>query len=191
MHEELPPGAVSTGSVNTTGHVDIYRNGDLPRRPFYCLAKVAAHGNADATHDTLETTLESETLKLNADCLLLTAENVTNDGTIGSYGGGLFSSTQIKRPHLYGVACKYSQVKLGINQDKDHVVSYVSDGSPAATAGIVEGDKILAINGVSIASSPFVTETEVSTKKPGDTVTIEFLNKSGKKERKVITLSGS
>jgi membrane-associated protease RseP (regulator of RpoE activity) len=191
VHEDLPPAAYATGSSTAAGHVDVFKDGDLPKRPVIRIAKVAAHGNGYATQATLEETLVQEAKKVNADCLVITASNVSKDETIGTYGGGLFSSAQIQRPHLFGVACKYAQVRLGINQDKDHVITYVTEGSPAATAGIVEGEKIIAINGVPITASPYLVETEVSVKRPGDTVKLELLDQSGQKQSKTITLSAN
>ncbi|MFW2396570.1 PDZ domain-containing protein [Burkholderia pseudomallei] len=188
VHEDLPAAALVTGSINTTGHVDVFRNGQMPQRPIIRIAKVAAHGNAYATQDTLEAAIVEEALKLNADCVMLAGENVTDEGTIGTYGGHLFSSAIIKKPHLYGIACKYSKVRLGITPNKDGVVSYVTAGSAAESAGIVEGDKLLAINGVPIVGQPFIIDTQVASKNPGDQVVIEILDRDGRKVRKVLTL---
>lgn len=191
VHEDLPPAALVTDSVNVTGQVDIYRNGDLPKRPIIRIAQVGAHGNGYATEETLEQALVKEALKVNADCIILTNREVSKDETIGSYGGGIFMANSIQRPHLYGIACKYAKVSLGINANKDGLITYVTAGSAAAKAGIVEGDKLLAVNGVPISSSPFVIEREISVKKPGDVVKVEFLNKNGDKESRSVTLGAS
>ncbi|CAJ4429108.1 Predicted protease with the C-terminal PDZ domain [Burkholderia pseudomallei] len=188
VHEDLAPAALVTGSVNTTGHVDLYRDGQLPQRPIIRIAKVAAHGNSYATKETLEATLVDEALKLNADCVIIAGANVTDDGTIGSYGGHIFSSAVIRKPHLYGIACKYSKVRLGIVPNKDGVVSYVATGSAAEKAGIVEGDKLVAINGIPVVGNPFIIDTQVASKNPGDQVTLEILDHDGHKQRKVFTL---
>lgn len=187
-YEDLPPAALVTGSSNVNGRIDLYRDGQMPPRPIIRIAKLAAHGNAYATQETLEATLIEEARKVNADCVIEVAENVTNDGTVGAYGGGFFSSSVIRKPHLYGIACKYSKVRLGITPGKDGLVSYVADNSVAERAGITEGDKLIAINGIPLSGNPFVIDTQITSKNPGDKIVIEFLDHHGHKERKILTL---
>ncbi|MCV6795661.1 PDZ domain-containing protein [Achromobacter ruhlandii] len=190
VHEDLPPAASMRGQVNTTGKIDVFSNGMIPQRPIVRIASIGAHGNAYADNKTLRGKMEQEALSLGADCLIIVGGEISKDETIGSYGGGVFTSNQIQRPHLYGVACKYAQVGLGLQANsKTGVIQYVTADSPAAKAGIVEGDTLLAINGVSFSSNPFVFETEVGTKKPGDVVKVEVLDKAGVKVAKTFTLT--
>jgi len=191
VHQSLPYAPQVSGALSTSGHVDVYRDGDRPRRPIILIAKLGANGNGYATDDTLVKTLVKEAQKVDADCLVITNSSVSRDETVGSYGGGLLFTSQIKRPHLYGIACKYSKVIAGLNADKNGLVGYVPSGTPAARAGIVEGDKLLALNGEAITSSPYVAEREVSLKSPGDKVTVDYLDKNGEKHTTVLTLDAA
>jgi Zn-dependent protease with chaperone function len=56
---------------------------------------------------------------------------------------GLYAVTPQSLPHRYRT---YSQEALGITWARPTVIS-VSDGSPAARAGIVQGDELIALNG--------------------------------------------
>lgn len=58
----------------------------------------------------------------------------------------------------------------------------------ASKIGIVEGDKILAVNGHPLLGDPFLLEREITSKEPGQRVTIEFLTKDSVKVMREITL---
>lgn len=188
VHEKLPPASYISLSEPKTGVLEVIRTGETPSRPIIRIANVAAHGNGFADQATLEKTLIQEAEKLNADCLIVLGKEVTKDETVGSYGGGVFTSNQIQRPHLYGVACKYSKVRLGIKWDKNGVIDYVFSGSVAERAGITEGQKLLAINGQPFIYGSYVVEKEIGVRKPGDKVLIEVLSKNGEKIKKELTL---
>ena len=191
VHEDLPPASVMRDVVNMSGKIDVYKDGYMPKRPVVRIAKIGAHGNGYANNQTLQAKMEQAALAMGADCLVITNGEVTKDETFGTYGGGIWMSDQIRRPHLYGITCKYSQVRLGVQADsKTGVIQYVTADSPAARAGIVEGQKLLAVNGIPYGGDNAILETEVSTKRPGDVVIIEVLNKEGVKESKKITLTG-
>jgi len=186
-HDMLPPSryaTVTSGSSN----IEIYRDGERPNRPTYRIANIGAHGNGYANTKSLENAMLKEARKVNADCVVVVGANTTKDETIGSYSGGIYMADQIQRPHLYGIALKYSKVQLGINADKEGTVSYVTADSSAEKAGIQEGMKILAINGTAYGSDAYTIEKEVSVKNPGDKVTIEVFTKDGQKLRKEIIL---
>ena len=108
----------------------------------------AAHGIGYATTETLEQKLSEEAATLKSDVVIVEKFKITNDETVGTYGQGIMLSDSIKRPHLYGIACRSSKIALGIKYDhKEGTVQYVNANSLAARAGITEGDKLLAING--------------------------------------------
>jgi S1-C subfamily serine protease len=71
--------------------------------------------------------------------------------------------------------------------DSGAYVLGITDGAPAEDAGIREGDVIVEIGGVAIASSADV-QTAVRTHRPGDTVTV-VLNRDGETVRVDATLT--
>ena len=98
---------------------------------------VAAHGIGYATTETLEQKLSEEAATLKSDVVIVEKFKITNDETVGTYGQGIMLSDSIKRPHLYGIACRSSKIALGIKYDhKEDTVQYVNANSLAARAGI-------------------------------------------------------
>ncbi|TIH33309.1 S1C family serine protease [Subtercola vilae] len=67
------------------------------------------------------------------------------------------------------------------------VVAGVIDGTPAATAGLVAGDTITAVDGTSIASGTALTST-LASYNPGDTVKITYTDASGASQSVSVTL---
>jgi hypothetical protein len=129
-HEMLPPSKYITSLESGTAHtVELYREGEMPKRSCIRIAKVAAHGNAYATRDTLESTIRDEAASVGADYVVIIAQEVTKDETISSYYGGwgwvpgASISESIQRPHLYGIAC-HAAVHL-VQPDKDWAVKYL------------------------------------------------------------------
>lgn len=190
IHEFTPIARHVSTPDNCNNPVDIIRKGEAPKRPGYRIAAVAAHGNGYANQETLEETILEEAKKVCADFLIITASEVTNDEMIGTYSGGVMIAEQIQRPHLYGVAYRYAKVALGINYNNDYVIEYVWPGSTAEKNGLKEGFKLLSINGVFVKSDKFIVDREILIKNPGDTVRIEYLDKEGNKNSKVILLEG-
>jgi len=189
QHELLPPSKHYSGlPAKLPSEVEIYRNGEIPKKPVVRLAAVAAHGNGYATLSLLETRLKEETAKLGADLVITYKYEVTQDETIGMYDSGFMMTDRIKRPHLYGIACVYSKVRLGVNFDKKGVIEYVNSGSIAEKYGLKEGFRILAINGCFLDESGYVLETELSTKQPGDEIKLEYLDKNSEKQSVTIIL---
>jgi membrane-associated protease RseP (regulator of RpoE activity) len=179
----LPPAHfVGARTPKHESAVKLFREGEMPGRPWIRIAAVAAHGNGYADRETLEGTLIEEAATLGADLVLVTASEVTKDETIGTYGSGVMMANQIQRPHLYGVACRWATARIGATwDDKDGVVQYVEQGSAAQKAGIREGHRILALNGKFIRSDPYVVEREILTKRAGEKVRVEFLGLDGRK----------
>lgn len=79
-------------------------------------------------------------------------------------------------------------VALGVNANKDGVVEYVRSGSVAQKVGLVEGMKILAVNGNFVQGDEYIFEREILSRQPGDRVQIEYLDKNGEKIFKEVIL---
>ena len=62
------------------------------------------------------------------------------------------------------------------------MISFIYKNSPAEKSLLKEGYKILSINGVYFLQDQFVTDREISTKKAGDIIKIEYLDKAGNKQ---------
>ena len=188
---ESLPGAnvVATSSPRDAESVRLFKDGEQPDKPVIKIAKIGAHGNGYADKSVLEKRLQIEAAKLGADCVIVTGFEVTKDETVGTYSGGMMVSNSIKRPHLYGIACRYTKVSLGFFFNlKDYVVTYVKANSTAEKIGLTEGCKLLAVNGVPVTGGQTVMEKEMLSKNPGDKVTLEWVDKSGTKVKKEATL---
>ena len=184
VNESLPGGQYSQPITIDPSHVRLFKDGVRPNSPCARVAKIAAHGNGYATRETLERTLREEASKLGADIVFVGKGEVTKDETVATYGGGIALANQIQRPHLYGIACRSSKVAgLGVLMDSatNGLITYVYPRSLASKLGIVEGDKLLAINGHPLQGDPFVIDREISSKAPGDRVTVELLKKDSVK----------
>jgi len=187
-HEMLPPAQTICSTSSRAQSVKLYRQGEMPRKPFIRIAFVAADGNGYATLETLEQTLLDEAAKVGADCVIVTGREVTKDESIATYGRGFMIGDQIRRPHMYGVACRYAKVAIGVDLNKDGVIEYVRSGSVAQKMGLVEGMKILAVNGYFLQSDNYTLERELLSKEPGEKVQIEYLDKNGEKISKEVVL---
>ena len=194
VNELLPGAQFSKPVASNPSQVRVFKNGAMPKSPCIMVANIAAHGNGYATMETLEQTLLEEAATLRADTVIVLKHEITKDETVGAYGGGIMMADSIQRPHLYGVACRTAKVGLGINinrtKDSDQfgVVLYVPANSPAARIGMTEGDKLLAVNGITIFEDELVIEREISSKQPGERATVEFLTKNNVKVSKEIIL---
>ncbi len=189
IHEMLPPSKHYTNlEQRLPEDVELFKIGETPPKPCVRIASVAAHGNGHATMQILENKIKEESGKLGADLVILTQLQTTNSGTVGSYGGGIMTTTIVNTPHLYGVACMYSKVLLGIFFEEDGVIKYVNGGSLAERYGLKEGHKIVAINGKFVNWDGFTLEEELNVKSPGDKVKIEYLDKDLNKNMVEITL---
>jgi S1-C subfamily serine protease len=74
---------------------------------------------------------------------------------------------------------------LGLERTAGAIVSDVQAGSPAATAGIKEGDVILALNGTAIDSSNSL-RNQVAPLGPGAHVTLSILRDGEKRDLKAV-----
>jgi hypothetical protein len=78
-HEMLPTAQSGGISGPLTQSVELYHQGEMPRKQVFRIALVAAHGNGYATLETLEQTLRDEAAKVGADCVIVTGREVTKD----------------------------------------------------------------------------------------------------------------
>lgn len=131
----------------TVNEIVVYTQDSPPSRPFIVIADVAAHGNGYADNSVLLDILKKETVKVGAEMVMITNKEVTSDEVVGTYGGGFMMTSQIKRPHLYGIAGIYSKVKIGITVGEDGLIRYIAANSSADKAGMKEGMRLLSIKG--------------------------------------------
>ncbi|NIB41783.1 hypothetical protein HBA55_19410 [Pseudomaricurvus alkylphenolicus] len=191
VSKTVPESAHLVGSADLTAEqIQVFHQSSPPNKPYIPVANVAAHGNGYATEEVLVGTLKKEAAKVGAELVILTGSEITKDETVGSYGGGMYVASQIRRPHLYGVAAVYSKVSIGLRTENTGKIRYVASGSAAEKAGLKEGMTIVAINGIFYRGS-VVMGTEVSMKDPGETVEIEVLTHENTKKKFFVTLESS
>ncbi len=91
------------------------------------------------------------------------------DGGFGGGGGGRFGNS-------------------GSGGGTGVVISGVQSGSPADNAGLTQGDQIVSVDGQSITSANQLTQI-ISTKHPGDSVKIVWVDASGDQQSASVRLS--
>jgi len=188
---ELKSQAKSAPRTNKSPmEIEVYTQDNPPPKPVIYIANVAAHGNGYADNNVLLTTLKEETSKVGAELVFITNKEISKDEIIGSYGGGIMMSNQIKRPHLYGVAGIYSKVRIGITAGNDGIIKYINADSPADKVGLKEGMRLLSING-KYFNNANLFQKEVSNKSPGDVVIIEYLDRDNNKTKINVKLESS
>jgi putative serine protease PepD len=100
----------------------------------------------------------------------------------------LISTGTVKHAYL-GVGLQDGTVTVNGAQRQAAVIRTVSQGTPAATAGLASGDAVIAINGQSVESSDSLIGT-VRTLKPGDKVTLTVV-RSGASRTVVVTVGAT
>ncbi|WP_052226875.1 S1C family serine protease [Microbacterium mangrovi] len=111
------------------------------------------------------------------------AEKITS----GTGGSGI----QLGYPAFLGVQVGQDATgsASGIPSQTDGAaVAGVIDGTPAANAGLQQGDVITAVNGTAITSSSDLSRT-LAGYKPGDKVTITWTDASGQSQQAQVTLA--
>lgn len=183
QHEMLPSAKYLPPSPPIDpGRVELLKKGETAKRPVVMIAKIVSRGNAYASTQLLEEGLRAEAAKLGADVVGVVGTEITKDQSISvHYGYGVWGTQQISTPHMYGIAGKYTNVWIGVKASKDGVVEYIWSDGPTAKTGIVEGDKILTVNGTLISNDQNVWQSQVSARRPGDIVQLEYLDKTGAK----------
>jgi membrane-associated protease RseP (regulator of RpoE activity) len=142
-------------------------------------AAMGAHGNGYANRASLKKDLAGRAAAMGADCILIGGSQINQGPTVMSYGGGTAISQQVQTMSLYGWACMWAPVRLGLQWDKDNKVLDVVPGSPAERAGIVISDRILAIGSERITSDPWAAYRATWRARPGQTLDIEVVRVEG------------
>jgi hypothetical protein len=188
QHESLPGAQYAPAREGSS--VELYGEGVKPPKACIRIASLAAHGNGYANRATLENTLRQEGEQVGAGFVVVTGMQVTKDETVGTYGRGIMMADTIQRPHLYGIACRKSRVRLGVNFSKDGqwTIEYVYPNSHAERLGLKEGDRLLSVNGIYLPDDKFALEREALSKAPGDKVLLEWLPRNGEKIKKDVIL---
>ncbi|MGE4267175.1 MAG: PDZ domain-containing protein [Deferribacterales bacterium] len=156
--------------------VVIVRENEKPELGIIRIANIGVHGNGYADRALLENKLIQQAAYLGADVVVIVGSEVTRDETVGIYNQGVFTSSQVQRPHLYGVAGVWSKVIIGIHFDSNGNIVYVKNASPAEKAGLKEGHKILAMDGKFFDPKSYMLDNLLAVKKPGDSLIIEYLD---------------
>ena len=66
-------------------------------------------------------------------------------------------------------------------------IAGAQSGTPAAKAGLVEGDVITAINGTSVSTGTQISEALIQ-QHPGDKITLTWTNTDGQSQTATVTL---
>lgn len=155
--------------------------------PRVCYLDMVANGNGYATEDFLITRLLEEGAKNGAELVVTGPLQYRNGGTVGTYGGGVMMAQSMAFPYMGGAACKFAKATIGIAYDTNFVITYVSKGSAAEKASLVEGYKIVAINGKPLLSQALIPR-EFGLASPGDKIEVEYLDKNNDKGTTVVTM---
>ncbi|MGA2223925.1 MAG: PDZ domain-containing protein [Syntrophobacteraceae bacterium] len=169
--------------------VVVYGEGEKPHRPVIPIAIIGTIGNAVCDRACLEKGLQEKAAQLGADCVVVLGTNIANVGSMSIYWGhGISTNQPLNQTRLYGGAFKYNNVWIGMKLDKDGVVEYVWPDSSAEKSGIVEGDKVLTVDGKLISNDVWVLPTALATKSAGSVLKIEYLDRKGEKQHKNIAI---
>ena len=90
-------------------------------------------------------------------------------------------SVSIGAPAFLGVQIATTQTAGGV------VIGGVIAGTPAATAGLAEGDTITAVDGTAVSTSDALTAL-IATYEPGDSITLTYTTAAGAAQQATITL---
>lgn len=118
--------------------------------------------------------------------------------TVSSYAIPIGKAMEIANQIVAGQAS--GTVKVGPNaylgimvttgRDGSALVSGITDGTPAAKAGITAGSQITSIGGMAVSSSVDISKA-LAARKPGDTVNITWTDHSGAQRQSTVTLGKS
>ena len=156
--------------------VPVFENGyTKPTRAVIPFAQMGAHGNGYATRDSLKRDLSLKAAKLGADCVWVSNSEVKNAGTVTSYGNGFAMSEPVQCLSMYGQACVWSPVRVGLAIDKDNKVTDVIPGGAADRAGLKINDRILAMNKNRLTGDPLAMSRALAVVVPGQEVDTEIV----------------
>ncbi len=122
------------------------------------------------------------------------AGDETDGGTLGypAFLGVYFSSSTSTTTGGYGTrsfggAQGFGGTSTSTSATTGAVISGVLEGTPAATAGLVAGDTIAAVDGVAVTDSTSLS-TLLESYEPGDTVTVTYVDTTGTTQSTSVTL---
>ena len=180
---------VPAKKLQSANDVQVFHGEARPKSGCVRTAGIVANGNGYATQEDLLTALKKEAFRVGADVVLVGPAGHTSM-QVGTYGGGIALGQQIDYPYLTGVACRSASIWHGIRfvpDNKQWIVRYVYDGSPAHKAGIREGDELLTINGTFLGDDPTAWDRHINASPPQTTVTVQFA-RNGIKQTVQMTL---
>lgn len=182
--------AEANNKILNTVTIDVFSNGLRPNKPIIFFAHIIAWSDTNVGIKALDTKIINESKKLGADFVMMLDKGAEVRGsTISSYPSlGLSYAQNNYTFYRKGIAGVYSKVYAGFVCDKDGVINFIYKNSPAEKSFLKEGYKILSINGVYFRQDEFVVDREISTKKAGDVIVIEYLNKADTKQVAELTL---
>lgn len=189
--KDLPPKSFVPSQRSVNSNPQIIRQNEVGSisKPYYCVMELRVWGNNPSTENDLMNRLKLEALKQNVDLVIRSDLSFDTSNSQSFYVGyGISQTSPIRLPFIDSFLCNFAMTYVGIKIEKNGVVSYVSDNSPASKAGIKEGMKILKYNNTFVENNPFANALEISTKKPGDKLLIEFLDLKGNKIKKEVIL---
>jgi hypothetical protein len=182
-HQSVNNSAANNKILNAVA-IDVFPNGLRPNKPAILFANIAAWSNVDVGTKVLDAKVVNESKKLGADFVIMLDKGAEVRGSTISSSPALGLSYAENNYTFYrkGIAGVYSKVYAGFFCDKDGFINFIYKNSPAEKALLKEGYKILSINGIYFLQDSFVTDREISTKKAGDIINIEYLDKTGNKQ---------
>ena len=169
----------------------VYKDGLKPKSGAIYFAQIAAWSQAGAPIELLNRKLIDEAKKLGADLVVLLdkGSEVSGQSTVFSNDLGFAITQNQYTIYRKAVAGMRATASAGFITDQSGVINYIYQNSPAENAGLKEGYKILSINDSYFLQDPFVVDREIRIKSPGETVKIEFLDRSGEKKSCSLTLN--
>jgi hypothetical protein len=181
----LPPGlATGTPDPRDPSGVSLLKQGVKPPKSCVRLAKLWIKGDPYTTREALENRLRFEGAKVGADFVLVTGHKEIEDNStphFAEYGAGIPIADDVKNPYLFGLACRAASAGLGVELSKDWSVKTVLPGSAAEKIGLQPGDRLVSINGSYLRDHEYTYDRDILSRSPGESVTIEYLTKEGRK----------
>lgn len=171
--ERLPD---APNASTPSSSVDIFEEGvSAPARAVIPIARIGASGNSYATKTSLVAAMAEKAKSAGAQALLVGRFRTEVGPTVYSFSGGMGLSETVRFPAMDAMAYVYAPARLGLMWDANHVIIDLSPTGSASKAGVRIGDRILAISGVRLLSSPTARSRAISSFRPGDSVPVELI----------------
>lgn len=148
--------------------------------PLICTRTVwiTVGGNPYAQPEDLEDGLREKAVELGTTTVFLQPDPPERAMITGGPAHPRLGATD-HTPRLSGIACRPYGVHTGFQVDWNWRVERVFAGSPAEGSGIQEGDQVLSLDRIYFPSSPRGWDRALASKKPGDTLHVEYVNRRG------------